>query len=157
MTLLDLDISQVSTQSDIRFVHNWTVKFAPLRHCHVTRWRHHNEHVGDASTRQGLCFAQVWLRTKVLKWLNCLLEKCVQSLWDLDTIIINIQKLITIQTMTSSGRHFIFSISSTNTIQKPTFMTIGPCLLCVLKIAFLWRHDDVTVFLPIQLSSMLYT
>ena len=35
--LPDLDTSQDSTQSDLRFVHNWTVKFAPLRHCHVTR------------------------------------------------------------------------------------------------------------------------
>ena len=35
-TLPDLDTHQVSTQSDIGFVLKWCVKFAPLRHCHVT-------------------------------------------------------------------------------------------------------------------------
>ena len=37
ITLPNLDTSQVSTQSDLRFIHNWTVKCATLRHCHVTR------------------------------------------------------------------------------------------------------------------------
>ena len=36
ITLPDLDTYQVSTQSDLGFGHNWCVKFAPLRHCHVT-------------------------------------------------------------------------------------------------------------------------
>ena len=35
-TLPDLDTHQLLTQSDLRFLHNWTVKFAPLSSCHVT-------------------------------------------------------------------------------------------------------------------------
>ena len=34
--LPDLDTHQLSTQSDLRFLHNWTVNFAPLSSCHVT-------------------------------------------------------------------------------------------------------------------------
>ena len=55
-----------------------------------------------------------------------------------------IQKLIKIQMMTSSWRHFDFSISGTNTTYIPSFMTMGPCLVCVLNITFCmmswWRH-----------------
>ena len=36
ITLPNLDTYQVSTQSDLRFAYNWCLKFAPLRHCHVT-------------------------------------------------------------------------------------------------------------------------
>ena len=34
--LPDLDTYQLSTQSDLRFLHNCTVIFAPLTSCHVT-------------------------------------------------------------------------------------------------------------------------
>ena len=34
--LPDLDTYQLSTQSDLWFLHNWRMKFAPLKRCHVT-------------------------------------------------------------------------------------------------------------------------
>ena len=34
--LPDLDTYQLLTQSDLWFLHNWTVQFGPLSLCHVT-------------------------------------------------------------------------------------------------------------------------
>ena len=34
--LPNLGSYELSIQSDVRFAHNWCLKFAPLRRCHVT-------------------------------------------------------------------------------------------------------------------------
>ena len=74
----NLHTYQLSTQSVVGFVHNWCVKFSPLRHCHVT----HDDVIMTCMFGTHLRHRDlVWLRSKVSKWTKWGVHKTVYKVY----------------------------------------------------------------------------